>query len=197
MGVSSFVHSFEHYDWRIGIRELQKEAEHMYGDCEGYSGEINCCTDFKLHRPRVSIKTSGQLDEYIHDRFNYIAKRAGEVIELANKGYLLAKPVVQDYHGVVPLDPRDVRAEAKPWLLVNEFGMSIASGSLADLKSKAKRIVMHEKFEKDYLIIKNNLTKIYIVTGESTFVKTTKRVSDSTCLVLPYNKYIVYGFAPS
>lgn len=196
MGANTFIHTFKHYDWRMGIRELQAEAERMYGHQEGYSGQINCVDDFRLHRPNRAFRNMNEVYDYVEERLERISKREGEVIDLGIEGYSIAKPVVREYYGFLNIDPRDLRNTKEPAILVNQRGFVEARGTVAELKERAKKLVMKQKFEFDYFIVGKNTNKIYIVTGEGKRVKSTTKKSDEKQLVLPYHHYIVYGVAP-
>ena len=80
---------------------------------------------------------------------------------------------------------------------VTPEGIIKARGTMAELKEKGKKLVLREKFEHDYFIVSKSASKVFKVTGEGKMVKKTSRTSDATTLVLPYHKFIVYGWAAS
>jgi hypothetical protein len=197
MGATEFSHRFNHYDYKKGIRELQQEATAMYGHNEGYSGEINCCSNFTLRTPSTPVKSEKQLWAYVEKRLDVLEKGEGEVIDLGVTEYLIAKPVVSDYHESVAVFAHVLKNLNKPAVLINERGLVISNGTLADLKKQAKLRVLKERFDCDYYIIGKTMKTVYFVTGESTTVKSTSKRSDTSQLVLPMHNYVVYGIAPS
>lgn len=198
MGATEIMHQFEHHDYRIGIRELKKKADEVYGHQDGYSGEINSVDNFRLHRPTAPIKTNKQLLAYIENRLEKaIETREAEVIDLGVVGYTIAKPVVNEYYGQLQMNPSLLRGLKEPALLLNERGGAIKQGTVASLKEFGKRKVMQERFEHDYYIISKNTPKVYIITGEGKLVKNTSKKNDSSQLILPIHKYVVYGLSPT
>lgn len=100
MGSVSFGHVFNHYDWRMGIRELQRQADEEYGHQQGYSGAINSCDHFTLHRPNRPLRNMQDVWDYADSRLEHLGKREGEVIDLGITGYSIAKPVVNEFGGI-------------------------------------------------------------------------------------------------
>lgn len=199
MGVAEFFHTFEHYDWRLGIKDLQEEAEEEYGHQQGYSGEINSMSvsNFSVHRPNRTFKSMQDVWDYVEDRIEYIEKREGEVIDLGITGYSIAKAVVKEYHGNHNISSSTLMGIKEPAVLLDEHGFVKARGTMAELKERGKQQVLKERFEHDYFIVGKNSTRIFIITGEGKSVKKTSRQSDANTLVLPYHKFVVYGVAPS
>lgn len=197
MGATDFSHKFKHYKWEVGVRELQEEATRTYGHKEGYSGAINSCSSFSLHRPVVQLNNERELLDYVDKRLEHISKRDGEVIDLGIVGYSIAKPIVSEYCGSIMLNPRTLIKLNRPAMLINGNGFVVSTGTQAEMKEQGKRLVMKEKFEHDYYIVGKNTNKVLVVTGEGKIVKSTSKKSDYTQLVLPMHNFIVYGVAPS
>lgn len=197
MGVYEFSHTFEHYDWKMGIRDLQQDADDEHGHQQGYSGEINSVSNFSMHRPNKKFKSMSDVWDYVEDRYGDMDKGDGEIIDLGLVGYSIAKAVVQEYHGNLNTSSSTLRGIKEPAVLLDERGFVKARGTMAELKEKAKRLVLKEKFQHDYYIVGKNSPRIFVATGEGKMVKNTSRQSDSNTLVLPYHKFVVYGLAPS
>jgi hypothetical protein len=177
--------------------ELKAEATIEYGHQDGYSGQINSCGDITLHRPSKPLKTDKQLWDYVQDRMDDMGTGVGEVIDLGIVSYSIAKPVVKEFTGRLQIDFSQYRSVKDPAILLHPNGRMIATGTLAELKEKAKRLVLQETFENDYYIVGKSTKKVYVVTGEGKMVKTTTKKSDANCKVIPYHNYVVYGWARS
>jgi hypothetical protein len=194
MGSTQFGQKFNHYDWRLGVRALQEEANKVYGHQDGYSGKINSCDEFSLHTPRVKFANDKEVWKYVRTRLPNIEKSTGEVIDLGITGHAITKPVIEDYGGIV-FNPAKLQVTNKQAIMLNKSGFMVSNGTLEEMKEQGKRRVMHEKFELDYYIISKNSAKVYVVTGKTKYVKSTSKRSDDNQLVRSLHDFFVYGWA--
>lgn len=195
MGATSFMHRFTHHDWRMGVRELQRQAEEEYGHRQGYSGAINSCHHISLHRPNRVFRDMKDVSDYVRGRLELLDKREGEVMDLGVIGFSIARPVVHEFRGYFPYDPRLLRGRKEPAALLTVRGFPLRYGTLGQLKTYGMELVLNEKFEHDYYIVSRNTDRVYVVTGEGRMVKSTTRKSGNGVLVLPYHEWVVYGWA--
>jgi hypothetical protein len=202
MGASDVTHRFSHHDWEIGVRDLKVKSLEKYGHQDGYSGKLHNIDHIRLHNPNVKFKNDVELWDYIERRLERINKGCGEVLSAGVVGYSIAKPVITDYHGPHLWDSSVTRGVKEPAILLHlDFTRynyrTIAKGTVAELKEKARKLLLREKFENDYVIIGKNISQPLLVTGEGKMVGSTTMTSDANKLVLPYHDWIVYGSSPN
>jgi hypothetical protein len=194
-------HSYEHYDWKMGLEDIKRQTLSEYGHQEGYSGQIHDVTNIR-YLGTVNLKKPKDIDAYIDQRLDRLAKRQGEVISLGIIGYSIAQPVIKEYRGHISADYTEVKSSRSPAILYqiddeHHYLRKISEGSVAELKQRAKDKIMQCKFEFDYVIVGKNIAVPLLITGEGKMVKSTTKKSDHSKLVLPYHRFVVYGWAPS
>lgn len=194
MGGCSIQHTFEHYDWRIGVEDLKREAEEYYGHQEGYSGAINSCC-ISLHSPKCTLKSIKQAYDYAETRLEFLPNGDGECVRLGLKGYTIIKPVIEPYPRTKNLnfEPENIDRHGKPAVLVSKSGSFVSNGTLSEMKETAKNLLIRGNFKNDYFIVTKS--KVFKCTSEKKQVKTTKQQSNTNQVVLPRHTYVVYGWA--
>jgi hypothetical protein len=202
MGASDVTHRFSHHNWETGVRDLKVRTLETYGHQEGYSGKLHDIGHIVLHKPTIKFKNDAELWEYVERRLEKMNKGYGEVLSAGITGYSIAKPVVVDYRGPQIWDSAVARGVKEPAILLHldltRYNYrTIAKGTVAELKEKARKLLMREKFENDYVIIGKNIAQPLLVTGEGKMVGSTTMNSDANKLVLPYHDWVVYGSAPN
>lgn len=198
MGSIDIKHVYEDYDWRLGLDIIQSRSQAVKGYSDGYSGEIHDITNITFIGDLTNNKDKNMI---INERLQRLDKRQGEVAIIDRVGYSIAKPVIKDYLFPLALDPRELRGFKSPAALYEVLDLPghmrfVGDGSVAELKKRAKCLIMDKKFQYDYIIVGKNIANPLLITGEGKRVRNTSQKSNDNQLVLPYYKYIVYGRAP-
>lgn len=203
MGACSGSGSFVDSSWRRGIGLIQEEAEREYGHREGYSGAANSCSfrylGEKLEFAKDTKKAQKDLNEFIRMRMDNLGNGDGEVISLGVECYGIISTEIKEENWVT-FDSRYYLKSAKkgPAVLVQPMdGRSgymrvIAEGTVADLKKTAHSELRRNKYETDYYIVSRS--KVYLCTGKIKQQKKTQRQTDDKVMVLPFYKFIYYGW---
>ena len=192
-------HIYEHYDWKMGLNDLYRKTASKYGEPDGSSGKVH---------ELLTVKYVGDLsrdphrNRLINRNLEGLGTCDGEVVILEHIGYSIARPIIKEYSERLELDPCILGETVATAVLIEVNGRNgyihkVSEGSLRDMKKTAKLRIMQVKFEHDYIIIGKNIPSPLLVTGEGRRVRNTSKQSDSDCLVLPYYKFLVYGWAPS
>lgn len=201
MGACDIGGTYKAYDWKIGIEEIQEQAEAYYGHQEGYSGAENC-VDFRyvgdFSDKYKTAKGRKELDKYIDARMSTLYKREGEIIKIGIEGYAIIKTKYIE-RKVTDTYERYLYKVKRPSVLLEKspYGFEykiIAEGTVAELKEKAHNRLRQIKYSDDLYIVKKD--KIYVCTKDVKTQKNTTRRSDAKTLVLEIGKYRYYGWAP-
>lgn len=203
MGACNGGGTFIDSNWRRGIVLVQEEAEREYGHQEGYSGAANSC-DFsyigqKLEFGKNTKKAQKDLDAFIDKRMDMLGSGDGEIICIGIEYYGVISTEISETDWA-PFDSRYYLKSMKkgPAVLVEPYDYSynymrvIAEGTVADLKKRAHAELRKNKYDKDLYII--GKTKTYRCKGKIKQQKVTKRKTDDKVLVLPFYKFVYYGW---
>lgn len=193
MGACNGGGSFEAFDWREGIRNIQDEAESYYGHQEGYSGAANSCS-FSYGGDKRGL-TKKQLDKFIDERMENLGTGDGEVVKVDISGYGIIKTQVQPA-GFLRFDTRELmRGLKRPAILIEDAGYTqrkIAEGTQAELKRKVDSLLRSCNYSKTYYILTRKDS--YICSGNIKNVKKTTQKTTEKQLVLPLYKFVYYGW---
>lgn len=204
MGACNGGGFFVDSDWRRGISIVQKEAEREHGVEDGYSGAANSCSfryvGQKLEFAKKTKTAEKELYKYIDERMeNHLGSGDGEIIKLDVEYYgIITTEIVEEIY--THFDSRYYLKLMKkgPAILIEPYDYDgsyyriIAEGTVADLKKKAHAELRKSKYDKDLYIV--GKTKTYLCTGKIKQQKATKRETDDKVLVLPFYKYVYYGW---
>lgn len=203
MGACSGSGSFIDSSWRRGITLVQQEAEKEYGHQEGYSGAPNSCSfryiGEKLDFAKDTKKARKDLDNFIRQRMDNLGNGDGEIISLGVEYYGIISTEIKE-EICVGFDSRYYLKNAKkgpavllaPYDTSGSFMRVIAEGTVADLKKLAHSELRKNKYEIDYYIVTK--TKNYLCTGKVKQQKKTQRQTDDKVMILPFYKFIYYGW---
>ena len=200
MGACSGSGYFIDSSWRRGINAVQDDAEREYGHQEGYSGAPNSCyfryLGEKLEFGKNTKKATEDLNKFIHSRLDRLGTGEGEIIATNLEYYGIISTDIQEV-SYTHFDSRSyLRAMKKgpAVLLKNNEGylQKVSEGTIADLKKEAHLELRRNKYEYDYYIV--GKTKTYLCTGKVKQQKKTQRVTDDKVMVLPFYKFVYYGW---
>ena len=203
MGACSGSGSFVDSSWRRGMRLIQEEAEREYGHQEGYSGAPNSCDFFykgeKFEFGKDTKKARKELNDFVRLRLDNLGTGDGEIISVGVEYYgIISTEIVEE--NWVSFDSRYYLKNAKkgpavllkPYSFGDNYMKVVAEGTVADLKKIAHSELRKEKYETDYYIVSK--TKTYLCTAKIKQQKKTQKQTDDKVMVLPFYKFIYYGW---
>lgn len=203
MGACSGGGTFIDSSWRRGIEIIQEEAEREYGHREGYSGAPNSCNFFfageKPEFAKDTKKAKKDLNDFIDKHMDRLGTGEGEVISLGIEYYgIISTEITEEIWA--GFDSRYYLKSAKkgPAVLLMPYDRSnshlriIAEGTVADLKKIVHKELRNKKYETNFYIVSK--TKTYLCTGKIKQQKKTQRQTDDKVLVLPFYKFMYYGW---
>lgn len=206
MGACSGSGCFVSTDWKTGIREIQRDAEDMYGEQDGYSGAPNSCEFiykgeyFELGKN--TKKATEQLNAFIDSRLDCLGTGDGEVIKVGIDGYVIINTVFKEVFGYAPFDRyyflQKMGREPALLLKENPYKAStmnfviVEGGTISELKKSAHKLMRQEKYSCNYYILSKN--HLYFCTKEEVKKEKTSRKTNEKYLVLPLYKFIYYGW---
>ena len=203
MGTCSGGGSFIDSSWRRGIELIQQQAEEEYGHQEGYSGAPNSC-NFRYYGEKFEFgkntkKAQEEFRKFRELRMDNLGTGCGEIISVGIEYYGVISTEIKEEQWVT-FDSRYYLREARkgPAVLLKPYDFSstrmkiVAEGTVADLKKIVHFELRKNKYEQEYYIVSK--TKNYLCTGKIKQQKTTQRQTDDKVLVLPFYKFIYYGW---
>ena len=195
MGATDVIYFFNDFDAERGIKRLKAIADREHGGNRDYSGEINSIDMFRKHYPSADFKNEADLKKYINERLSTLGSRCAEYFPLTQEGYMILTPVIQECDGIIHFNPSDLNRADSPAIIVSVHGRFMGEGTVEELKERGKELVWSSRFTESFFIISKRAKASLIVTGNEKFVKTTSRRSQSTTMVNPCYKFVVYGWA--
>lgn len=204
MGACEYMRVVVSDDIYSEISKLSEECVRSIQDPQDipYSGGINTI-DFKRCYAR-ELKSDADMYSYVGSRLHDIRKGEGEIVELGVEYYVKA---------YVDFRESDINAfrektgsskdylkflynkfsKDKKFLLVDETGSYYSSfSSISDIKSYVNRKMLSEKFAIDYFIL--GKSNVIFCTGLGDIIDENIRPSNSY-IVIPYKKYLLFGWA--
>ena len=203
MGACNGGGTFIDSNWRRGIALVQEEAEREYGHRDGYSGAPNSCRFMyfgeKFEYGKNTKKAQKDLNDFIDKRMDMLGSGDGEIICIGIEYYGIISTEISETDWA-PFDSRYYLKSMKkgpavllePYDYVGQGMLVIAEGTIADLKKVAHKELRRSKYDKDLYIV--GKTKNYVCSGKIKQQKVTKRETDDKVLVLPFYKYLYYGW---
>ena len=203
MGACSGGGSYVDSNWHRGIELIQQEAEEEYGHREGYSGAPNSCNfryiGEKFEFGKDTKKAKDEFNKFREMRMDNLSNGCGEVVAVGIEFYGIISTDIQEEQFVC-FDSRYYLKSAKkgpavllkPYSVGNNRMQIVAEGTVADLKKIVHNELRKNKYCTDYYIVSK--TKTYLCTGKIKQQKSTQRQTDDKVLVLPFYKFIYYGW---
>lgn len=204
MGACDFTQIVVTNDIYSEIGKLCEECVRYIEDPQDipYSGGINTI-DF-IRRYSKTFEDENEMYDFIDTRLNKLEKREGEIVELGTEYYVKAYSVfrdclLKDFKARCRLSDRDLSSlhskfkGEKKYLLVDETGSFYSSyETISEAKKYANFRMLNEKFKIDYYILSKS--KVLLCTGVGD-VYDKEPTSSKDYLIIPYKKYLLFGWA--
>lgn len=183
-------------NWKAGINKLQAEAEKYYGSQDGYSGGANSCSFVYMGEyPNFKEK---DISNFIKKQLDLLSNGEGGVIQVGIHSYGVFSTSVTEVE-YLPFDSKFIlkRMTKGPAALVqcDKFSNKpyiVKEGTVVELKKKVHTFLRNNKYENNFYIVGKN--KSFICTGQYKEVKKTKRITNDKIMVLPFYKFVYFGW---
>ena len=212
-GFISGTYKCADYNGKYGIRKIQEDAEERYG-YDYYNGaannadfryigefeEVRDSSRFVPWEVRKNRKKPLSLTEFIQLRYDELNKGLGEIVRLGTAEYHIYKTEFREMRFKPSPRFRDARRGIKaPASLMKEGRhfepVILFSGTIAECKKKAHEYLRKNLYRTDELYIIGK-AKSFDVCYDKKVMKTTKKKSTDTTLVVPVYKFAYYACVP-
>lgn len=205
MGACSYMSTIVSGDIWKDISEMSERAIDMVEDPQDipYSGDINTIS-FSRRPYFKDFSSDREMYDFVEERLDNIDKGEGEIINLGAEYYVKAyvdfrESDINAFKRKTNSSKEDLAfihnkfSKDRKFLLVDETGSYYSSfGSIFEAKSYVNKRMLSEKFSTDYFILAKSA--IIFCTGLGDIYEE-GIVPSKDYLVIPYNKYLLIGWA--
>lgn len=204
MGACEYMSTVVSGDIWEDISKLSRSAVEMVRDPQDipYSGDINTIS-FRGPYPK-EFSSEDEKYEFVNRRLNELGKGDGEIINLGVEYYVKAyvdfrESDINFFKKKTRCSKEDLAflykkfSEDRKFLLVDETGSYYSSfSSIFNAKSYTNRRILDDSFKTDYFILSKSA--IIFCTGIGDIYEE-DIIPSKDYLVIPYNKYLLIGWA--
>lgn len=205
MGACEYVSTVVSDDIWKDISELSERAREIVSDPQDipYSGDINTISFIGRPYPK-DFSSDKEKNDFISARLDKLGKGEGEIIDLGTEYWV--KAYVDFRESDMNTFKRKTKSSKdyleflykkfskdRKFLLIDETGSYYSSfSSIFNAKSYVNRRILDESFSTDYFILSKSAVIFCTGVGD---VYEEGIIPSKDYLVIPYNKYLLFGWA--